>query len=273
MVMDANPFASIPTPSALPAPPPQPLRPARWRLLLALAVGLVVAAVPVPAVVVYAVATAVDKGAGCAQCAALDWVNYLGSLWWDNDGETRAAKDTAPARRGTLLAERAAYIRQIRADIPRFPMVAGTDFEQFGTDSLQVASHGDTATVTMEVAARWPNEADRALWFYSEAGTWRFDVRRDSAGWRIWTVDMPPWCGTYSRCTAPCQRPRSARHRQMKTCSPRSVRCCPARPTTHTGNGTVARRARPRRNVPRLGRRLSPVDGHQVVDGDVGASG
>jgi hypothetical protein len=70
----------------------------------------------VPADVVYAVATAIDKGARCAQLAALDWVNYLGSLWWDDDGEprppkTRASPSRHPARPALPNPGRSRHVR------------------------------------------------------------------------------------------------------------------------------------------------------------------
>jgi hypothetical protein len=191
--MDAVQAATVPLP-----------RSRRWPWILALVVGLVlILGITVPVVVVFGVATAADKGAGCAQCAARDWVNYLGSMWWDTDGETYAAKDAAPQRRSALMAQRRAYIAQIRADIARFPVVAGTDFDASGATPPVVSGGDDAATVVLQVTARWPNTVNGGLWFYSDPGTWRFEVRRDHTGWRIWHLDSPPWCGTYSRCAEP----------------------------------------------------------------------
>jgi hypothetical protein len=196
---------------ATPGPIAPPRRRRRWPWIIALVVGLVlVIGITLPALVMFGVATAADKGAGCAQCAAFDWVNYLGSLWWETDGELHASKDAAPQRRTALMAQRRTYIAQIRADIPRFPVVAGTDFDSFNAGLPAVTGDDTIATVVLHVTARWPNTSNGGLWFYSDPGTWRFDVRRDRTGWRIWHIDAPSWCGTYSRCADPAPAPPTA---------------------------------------------------------------
>jgi hypothetical protein len=197
--------------AAQPSPAPRPgCRRRRPWILLAAGIVLPGCGVGVPVTVIYGVATAADKGADCPSCAATDWTSLMGSLWWDSDGETRAAKDVAADHRPALLAQRRAYIDQIRADARRYPEVAGADLDPYTGTRRQVEIYGDTATVVLHVAARWPNIiSNAALWMYSSTADWRFTLHHDNTGWRITALTMPPWCGTYSRCDAP-QPPESA---------------------------------------------------------------
>ncbi|MGN9803451.1 hypothetical protein [Micromonospora sp. L32] len=48
-------------------------------------------------------------------------------------------------------------------------------------------------------------EQIRAVWWQgptSLAGTehpWRWEVRKDGGGWRVWSADLPAWCGVHVR--------------------------------------------------------------------------
>ncbi len=54
----------------------------------------------------------------------------------------------------------------------------------------------DRALVVAQVRGVWwdgPN---------AMAGTahpWRWETRRDDGGWRVWSAELPPWCGTHVR--------------------------------------------------------------------------
>jgi hypothetical protein len=70
--------------------------------------------------------------------------------------------------------------------------------------------HGDRATMVDHYRARWTPPADQrapggaVTWIDGQPHAWRAEARKDSTGWRLWSVTIPPWCGTYSRCgTAP----------------------------------------------------------------------
>jgi hypothetical protein len=57
--------------------------------ILAVVVLAFVVGVSLPVVVVYGIATAAGLGARCPPCAALDWVSYMDSLWWNRDGDVQ----------------------------------------------------------------------------------------------------------------------------------------------------------------------------------------
>ncbi|OZV80186.1 hypothetical protein CA850_15945 [Micromonospora echinospora] len=54
----------------------------------------------------------------------------------------------------------------------------------------------DRALVVAQVRRVWwdgPN---------AMAGTahpWRWETRRDAGEWRVWSAELPPWCGTHVR--------------------------------------------------------------------------
>jgi hypothetical protein len=76
-----------------------------------------------------------------------------------------------------------------------------------------VQERGDRATVvdSYRVTRRPPPQQrpDGAgtVWYDGSPHQWRAEVRRDGGGWRLWSVVLPGWCGTYSRCAAPAATP------------------------------------------------------------------
>ncbi|MGK5741544.1 hypothetical protein [Micromonospora sp. URMC 103] len=66
------------------------------------------------------------------------------------------------------------------------------------TTGLSVVEHqgDDRATVTEQVQAVW---WDGPTMLAGTTNPLRFEVRRDRGGWRIWSVDLPPWCGGHVR--------------------------------------------------------------------------
>ncbi|WP_262285548.1 hypothetical protein [Micromonospora sp. MA102] len=60
----------------------------------------------------------------------------------------------------------------------------------------------DRTTVAQQIRAVWW-DGPRIL-----AGLdhpWRWKLRKDDGGWRVWSVELPPWCGTHVRTDA-CRR-------------------------------------------------------------------
>lgn len=57
---------------------------------------------------------------------------------------------------------------------------------------------GGRAVVVEQVRGIW--WGDGAM-LAGASHPWRFEVREDD-GWRIWSVDLPPWCGVHVRADA-----------------------------------------------------------------------
>lgn len=55
---------------------------------------------------------------------------------------------------------------------------------------------GGVVLVVTEVYAVWWHDK---LSQSSSQHPWRFEVREDRGGWRVWTVTAPAWCGDYIR--------------------------------------------------------------------------
>lgn len=169
-------------------------------MLLALAAALVAAAVAVPVSLVVLVSAAADKGAGCARCAADDWLFYLGPLWRDDDGTIRVSKDLHPDHRQELLDLRRSWLATVDADMAGRGMSA-PEFESAPQDQESRDAH--TVTVVVQVAAVYHTSSATGgpMSTTSSRHRWTFTVHDGPRGWRITAVTMPPWCGTYSRCT------------------------------------------------------------------------
>ncbi len=57
----------------------------------------------------------------------------------------------------------------------------------------------DRATVTAHVHAVWWTDQVNLS---GTAHPWRFETRRDASGWRVWSAELPPWCGVHLRADA-----------------------------------------------------------------------
>jgi hypothetical protein len=58
----------------------------------------------------------------------------------------------------------------------------------------------DQAVVVTHVRAIWWATDGSTLQMHGTPHPWRFDVRRDRGGWRVWSVELPTWCGAVARC-------------------------------------------------------------------------
>ncbi|WBC12792.1 hypothetical protein O7600_16540 [Micromonospora sp. WMMA1998] len=54
----------------------------------------------------------------------------------------------------------------------------------------------DRASVTDQVRAVWWNDAQILA---GTAHPWRWELRKDRGGWRVWSVELPAWCGVHVR--------------------------------------------------------------------------
>ncbi len=89
-------------------------------------------------------------------------------------------------------------------------------FEHASQPTATTTINGDHATVIDSYGVRWTPPATSqatpgggALFYRGQPRAWHAAARRDRTGWRLWSVTIPPWCGSYSRCgAAPPRRSR-----------------------------------------------------------------
>jgi hypothetical protein len=97
----------------------------------------------------------------------------------------------APGRRDDLLRQWRAY----RADMTR-----STPPDKLSTAGIDISHQGDDrAAASMTVRGTWWSAGGGGTSMVSGGAVWRFEVRRDRGGWRVWSADLPAWCGTYVR--------------------------------------------------------------------------
>jgi hypothetical protein len=184
----------------------------RWPwLVLSLAWVLIVSCAAVP--VVYVVAPAVlgtwtaDHGEGSPRAALAAFVYSF------NDGPDATGVDRliVPEQRRAIGGQRRDYLATMAVDMKTTGW-SGV-FETAGpqpTDHTDV--RGDRAVVMASYRVRWkpppvqqtPMTGDSVVWYDGQAHPWRAEARKDRTGWRLWSMTIPPWCGThgYSRCVA-----------------------------------------------------------------------
>ncbi|MFI7607433.1 hypothetical protein ACIBTV_20125 [Micromonospora sp. NPDC049366] len=126
-----------------------------------------------------------ERGEAAPEAAALVWV-----LQTSAGDELGLSRVLAKRRHDDLLQQ----WREYRAVIDSTAKPPG----KITTSGPSVVEHqgDDRATVTEQVQAVW---WDGATIRSGMAHPWRFEVRKDRGGWRIWSVDLPPWCGVYVR--------------------------------------------------------------------------
>ncbi|MGC4788725.1 hypothetical protein ACLQ22_12950 [Micromonospora sp. DT178] len=54
----------------------------------------------------------------------------------------------------------------------------------------------DRATVVEHVRGVW---WDEGMSLAGSAHPWRWELRKDDGGWRVWSVELPAWCGVHVR--------------------------------------------------------------------------
>jgi hypothetical protein len=202
---------ALPPPVAGPADrPARGSRPAgRWRsvaVAVAVVLGLCVAA-PVGYLVWPIVVGTLhaDHGEPSPRAALLRFV----FSFEDGPDATGVDRLIVPERRGQLGGQRRDYLKAIAADSKATGWSA--TFENTAPEpGDRVEIHGDRASVVDHYRARWTPPANQrttggaVTWIDGEPHAWRAEARKDRTGWRLWSVTIPPWCGTYSRCgTAP----------------------------------------------------------------------
>jgi hypothetical protein len=65
--------------------------------------------------------------------------------------------------------------------------LAGDEVDQLDQDQAVV--------VTQLRAIWWPTDGSTPA-LHGTPHPWRFEVRKDRGGWRVWSIDLPPWCAT-----------------------------------------------------------------------------
>lgn len=127
-----------------------------------------------------------DQGAETPEAAVTLWVLKLNAS--DVIGLSPVL---APDRRDELLDQWHDYRREMDRRPP----------SKLEGGELTTNERGDGhVLVVNQVHGIWWLEGGMSL--TGEDEPWTFDVRRDSTGWRIWSADLPPWCGEHVRADA-----------------------------------------------------------------------
>lgn len=233
MSNDAPPVYRLASDQDRPAtPPPAPTRPKGRRWVWGVLALVVVVAVPVVLVVGWFVRGTVKAGRG-AEAPSVALLSWMYSFR-DPDA-VDADRYVIPERRAELSRQRAEFVAAARASGLVVTIEIGTP--PAGQPAAENVD-GDQAAVTDWYQAQWPLGRG-ALNHHTESLPWRADVRRSGDGWRIWSVQFPPWCGP-GGCRPVWNRPgrvaqllahalahrdgsaaKSARHAPLR--SPRSV--------------------------------------------------
>lgn len=245
MSNDAPPVYRLASDQDRPAtPPPAPTRPKGRRWVWGVLALVVVVAVPVVLVVGWFVRGTVKAGRG-AEAPSVALLSWMYSFR-DPDA-VDADRYVIPERRAELSRQRAEFVAAARASGLVVTIEIGTP--PAGQPAAENVD-GDQAAVTDWYQAQWPLGRG-ALNHHTESLPWRADVRRSGDGWRIWSVQFPPWCGPggyVARCgTAPAASPSSSptpsptetdllqNPRDMLRCGPRdpfrSLHSCPSETT------------------------------------------
>jgi hypothetical protein len=156
-------------------------------VLLGVVVLVCAGAVAVPATWAVRRQVEAERGEAAPEAAANVWV-----LQASAGEEIGLSRVLSRRRRDELLAQ----WRAMRADMSR-----GRPPSKMATTGLPEITHqGDNrAVVVWQVQGIWWNGP---LSMASAAHPWRFEVHRERGGWRIWSVDLPAWCGVYVRANA-----------------------------------------------------------------------
>jgi hypothetical protein len=188
---------------------PTAARPRRWRwvaLIVAAVLGLCVA-VPVGYLVWPIVVGTLhaDHGEASPRAALLAFV----FTFEDPPDTTGVDRLIVSERREQIGRQRRDYLKAMATDRKATGWSATFEVAAPEPDD-RTEVHGDRATVVDHYRARWTPPASQrttggvVTWIDGASYPWRADARRDRIGWRLWSVTIPPWCGTYSRCgTAP----------------------------------------------------------------------
>ncbi|SCG75949.1 hypothetical protein GA0070609_5189 [Micromonospora echinaurantiaca] len=162
-------------------------------MLLALAVILCGGVVAIPASWAVRKQVEAERGESSPEAAVAVWRLQLSA------GEQLGlSRVLAKPRHDELLAQ----WRDYRAEMTR----TGRPPSKIEAVGRSVVEHqgDDRATVVEQIRAVWWQETTI---LDGTAHPWRWEVRKDRGGWRVWSADLPAWCGVHVRAEL-CQKER-----------------------------------------------------------------
>jgi hypothetical protein len=213
-----------------------------------------VVCVPVTAISGWFIKGTIDAGKGEGSPGA----TLLAFMFTFEDGPDAlgVSRLIVPSKRDAITAQRRTYLAAMEADAKKSGWTATFEIGPVpdGVENGD-AIQGDQATTVGWFNVRWLPPASlrpsRGLpWYSGPSHPWRAETRRDSGGWRLWSLTIPPWCDPgdltgYSRCDRPLPSASAtptpsestsedplANVRSMLPCGPRdpfrSMRACPS---------------------------------------------
>ncbi|TDB96453.1 hypothetical protein E1091_09235 [Micromonospora fluostatini] len=170
----------------------QSIRPRRrWPMVAAAACAVLAT---LAAVVVCRVQAHAERGEPAPEAAATVWMLQLSA--GERLGVSRVL---APDRHDELRQQWQEY-RTAMESTGRPPFKLETVGRLVVDDRAE-----DRALVVAQVRGIW---WDGPTVMAGTAHPWRWETRRDAGGWRVWSTELPPWCGTHVRAELCEERPR-----------------------------------------------------------------
>ena len=167
-------------------------QPRRWLLVLLIGVLVVCVGAPVASVIVWFGRGTLAAAQGQPSPSAAVNVFMLAV----SNGEEIGLRSALAEEHRDELVDR---WRRIRADVAR----TDPPPSKVETAAINVDAHSDeVAHVVADVQAIWWPRDGSGLSMHGDARPWRFETRRDRGGWRVWSIDAPPWCGGHVRADA-----------------------------------------------------------------------
>lgn len=193
---------------------PRPRRRARWPWVLSVAWVLTLLCGGVPTVWIAAPVARdtlrAGQGASSPFVALVQWFNTFDNE--SRDGAQLADRAVVASQRSTVAKARADFLAARRADLANHPEITGARLSMSGPQPGMPpeqghADQGTRADVLMYVELTVYHRDMGVTGIGSGGLPWRAEARKQRDGWRLYSVNITPYCGIpnepqsgYSKC-------------------------------------------------------------------------
>lgn len=133
------------------------------------------------------------KGEKCAMCAALVYIHSV------DDGQQHTVfRVLDGAQRDALLDQWHRYQADVTRSVDR-----PSKLEAGGAAATETRAGEGRVQVVLPVRSVWFDTSEttgRSLSLNGGWVPWRFEVHNNRGGWRIWSAELPSWCGSHAKC-------------------------------------------------------------------------